>query len=104
MADSNYLYRETALTAISALAPHVNSSVLDGTLIPAVVNTAEKDGVPNVRFNAARVMETLVQLVDTRVVETTLKPCLTTMTNDTDADVRFFAAKALVACDGGAKM
>ncbi|KAG7669069.1 hypothetical protein KSW81_004078 [Nannochloris sp. 'desiccata'] len=86
LADSNYLYRETALTAISALAPHVNSGVLDSSLIPAVVSTAQKDGVPNVRFNAARVMEGLVQLVDARVVETTLKPCLTGMTSDTDAD------------------
>ena len=97
--DSNYLYRETALNAIACLAPHVNRKVLDSTLLPAVMQVATKDAVPNVRFNAAKVLEKIAPLVDSAVVEKIIKPCLSGMTGDGDADVQFFAARALVRCD-----
>lgn len=98
--DTNYLHRETALSAIAALARHTSRDVLDNTLLPAVVDTAQKDRVPNVRFNAAKVLETFAGLVDASVVDKVVKPCLVGMMSDIDADVRFFAAKALAACDG----
>lgn len=60
--------------------------------------------MPNVRFNAAKVLEKLAPLVDARMVDGTIKPFLAGMAGDADADVRFFAAKALAACDGATEM
>jgi len=95
----NYLYRVTALNAVASLAPHVRRNVLDGKLLPAVTAIALKDKVPNVRFNSAKVLERLAPFVDGPVLEGKVKPVLKTMAGDPDTDVRFFAAKALAACD-----
>ena len=104
MGDTNYLHRETALSAIEALARHTSQDVRDNMLVPAVVTAAQKDGVPNVRFNAAKVLETISQWVDSSIATKVIKPCLVGMSSDNDADVRFFAARALAACDGATAM
>jgi serine/threonine-protein phosphatase 2A regulatory subunit A len=59
-----------------------------------------KDTIPNIRFNVAKSLEVLaatfantsegLELVQTKIV-----PVLETMKNDSDADVRYFAARAL---------
>ena len=55
--------------------------------------------VPNVKFNAAKVLARLVPLVDAAVAERTIKPCLQELAADADVDVRFFSHQALHACD-----
>lgn len=63
-----------------------------------------QDRVPNVRFNAAQLLERLAGLVDPPVVDQVIKPVLAELAADRDADVRFFATHALAACDDLAAM
>lgn len=95
----NYLYRETALNTVAALGPTVQKNFLLGVLLPAVKTVALEDVVPNVRFNGAKVLERLLPLMEASAIERELKPCLISMGGDADADVRYFAARALLATE-----
>jgi serine/threonine-protein phosphatase 2A regulatory subunit A len=55
--------------------------------------------VPNVKFNVAKMLEKIVPLVDPAVVDQTIRPCLTELSEDGDSDVRFYAKQAMYACD-----
>ncbi|RMZ53178.1 hypothetical protein APUTEX25_005167 [Auxenochlorella protothecoides] len=99
----NYLYRITVLAAVSSLAAVVPRDTLCNAMLPTVVERA-KDRVPNVRFNAAQLLERLAGLVDPPVVDQVIKPVLAELAADRDADVRFFATHALAACDDLAAM
>ena len=57
--------------------------------------------MPNIKFNAAKVLEKLVALVDASAVDQAIKPCLVELSMDADGDVRFFAQHALLACSQG---
>jgi serine/threonine-protein phosphatase 2A regulatory subunit A len=46
-----------------------------------------------------QVLERVVPLVDNSVIQTTIKPCLTDLAEDSDMDVQFYARQALYACD-----
>ena len=63
-------------------------------LLPAVV-AYSKDPVPNVRFNLAKSLERLAPKIDAVTLATVVKPTLQTLTLDSDADVKFYAARAL---------
>jgi serine/threonine-protein phosphatase 2A regulatory subunit A len=52
-----------------------------------------------VKFNVAKTLERMAPLVDRGVVDSTIKPALRELTEDGDADVRFYAGQALYACD-----
>ncbi len=97
--NPHYLYRMTVLLAIASLASYVSPDVFVGTMLPVLVGCA-KDRVPNVKFNVAKVLERVAPLVDNSVVQQTIKPCLSELCDDPDADVQFFARQALHACDG----
>lgn len=99
MNHSNYLYRVTALHAAASLAPNLPKDILNNKVLVAVVNCG-KDRVPNVRFNTAKVLEKLAGMVEAPTLDSRIKPCLTELAADQDMDVRFFAEKALVACEG----
>ncbi|KAM0046117.1 putative armadillo-like helical protein [Helianthus debilis subsp. tardiflorus] len=83
--NPHYLYRLTVIRAISILAP--------------VVVTASKDRVPIIKFNVAKVLQSLVPIVDHSVVEKSIKPCLVELAEDPDVDVRYFANQALESID-----
>jgi serine/threonine-protein phosphatase 2A regulatory subunit A len=55
--------------------------------------------VPNVKFNAAKMLERMAPLVDRGVLDSTIKPALREMAEDGDADVRFYASQALYGVD-----
>ncbi|CAK7349749.1 unnamed protein product [Dovyalis caffra] len=55
--------------------------------------------VPNIKFNVAKVLQSLIPIVDPSVVEKTIRPCLVELTEDPDVDVRFFATQALQSSD-----
>lgn len=57
-----------------------------------------QDRTPNVRFNAAKVMQQLATVSDGPAIQHTIKPCLAELSADGDADVRFYAAAAAAAC------
>ncbi|KAJ8445358.1 hypothetical protein Cgig2_010716 [Carnegiea gigantea] len=94
MNNPHYLYRMTILHAISLLAPVLGSEITCSKLLPVVI-TASKDRVPNIKFNVAKVLQSLVPIVDHSVVEKTIRPCLLELNEDPDVDVRFFANQAL---------
>lgn len=48
---------------------------------------------------AVQVLERVVPLVDNTVIQTTIKPCLNDLAEDSDVDVQFYARQALYACD-----
>ncbi|MBA0831055.1 hypothetical protein Goarm_015545 [Gossypium armourianum] len=96
--NPHYLYRMTILHAISLLAPVMGSDITCSKLLPVVIN-ASKDRVPNIKFNVAKVLQSLIPLVDQSVVEKTIRPCLVELSEDPDVDVRFFATQALESCN-----
>lgn len=55
--------------------------------------------VPNVKFNAAKIMAKLAPLLERQVINNHIKPCLAELCEDSDIDVRFYAREALSAFD-----
>lgn len=98
--NTNYLHRITVLHAAAALGPVVSREVLSTSLLPAVVKGGQ-DGVPNVRFNAAKVLEQMLPFLDTSMVDQLVKPNLNQLMSDGDQDVRYFATRAMQACEHG---
>lgn len=96
--NPHYLYRMTILHAISLLAPVMGPEITCSKLLPVVIN-ASKDRVPNIKFNVAKVLQSLIPIVDQSVVEKTIRPCLIELSEDPDVDVRFFATQALQSSD-----
>lgn len=54
--------------------------------------------MPNVRFNAAKILQQLAALSDPPAVSQTIRPCLIELAADKDSDVRFFAQTSLAVC------
>lgn len=98
ISNPHYLYRMTILHAISLLAPVMGSEITRSELLPIVI-TASKDRVPNIKFNVAKVLESIFPIVDQSVVEKTIRPSLVELSEDPDVDVRFFSNQALHAMD-----
>ncbi|KAL9259653.1 Serine/threonine-protein phosphatase 2A 65 kDa regulatory subunit A beta isoform-like protein [Drosera capensis] len=98
MSNPHYLYRMTVIHTISLLAPVLGSEITCSKLLPAVAK-ASKDRVPNIKFNVAKVLQSLVPIVDQSVIENTIRPCLVELNEDPDVDVRFFANQALHSID-----
>lgn len=94
--STNYLYRITGIHALTALVVHLDEGTVNDILIPAMVDSATKDPVPNVRFNATKAFVDLHKSVSTPVLEGMIQPCLKSLQqSDSDADVRYFASQAL---------
>jgi serine/threonine-protein phosphatase 2A regulatory subunit A len=55
--------------------------------------------VPNIRFNVGKMLERLMPVLDSAVVEHTVRPVLAEQLEDPDTDVRYFAQQALAAAD-----
>lgn len=55
--------------------------------------------MPNIRFNVGKMLERLMPVLDSAVVEATVRPVLAEQLEDPDADVRYFAQQALAAAD-----
>ena len=55
--------------------------------------------MPNIKFNVAKVLQSLIPILDQSFAEKTLKPCLVELSEDPDMDVRYYANQALQACD-----
>lgn len=79
------------------LASSVGGEVIVNTMLPLVLKMAQ-DSVPNIRFNVAKTLQTLIPLLDNNVVQTKVKPVLSKLFDDTDRDVKFFASQALQLC------
>lgn len=92
---SNYLHRQTAMEAITGLMDALQARVCLETLL-----SFAEDPVPNVRFKLCR---TISELISARKIPPELIPIviekITPMTQDSDADVVYFAEAAVVACN-----
>jgi len=96
-ANTNYLYRMSALAVVTVLASTVGHETLTGTMLPVVL-TMRHDPVPNIRFNVAKSLQSLIAQLDAAVVQDQVKPCLIQLAEDDDKDVRYFASQALHSC------
>jgi len=94
---SNFLYRMTSLSAVSTLSSTVGQETLTQVMLPVVLRMRD-DPVPNIRFNVAKTLQLLISHLDSGVVQTQVEPCLRTLKEDSDKDVRYFAGQALQCC------
>ncbi|GAV59188.1 LOW QUALITY PROTEIN: hypothetical protein CFOL_v3_02719, partial [Cephalotus follicularis] len=78
---------------LSLLAPVMGSEITCSKLLPVIIS-ASKDRVPNIKFNVAKLVQSLIPIVDSEV-EKTIRPSLVELSEDPDVDVRFFANQAL---------
>lgn len=97
----NYLYRLTTLFALSALAEALDKPTLADAVLPIVLRLGP-DPIPNIRFNVAQTLEVLALLLlaepgPSLAHVKLFVPALLALKGDADADVRFFAQKALEA-------
>ncbi|KAF3588530.1 hypothetical protein F2Q69_00027531 [Brassica cretica] len=99
VSNPHYLHRMMVLRAISLMDPVLGSEITCSKFLPVVVE-ASKDRVPNVKFNVAKLLQSLIPIV----VEKTIRQCLVDLSEDpdVDVDVRYFANQALRSIDGAA--
>jgi serine/threonine-protein phosphatase 2A regulatory subunit A len=95
----NYLYRMTTVQAITVIAPSLSLEIIRSDILEPLLALA-KDAIPNIRFNVAKSLEVLAATFTKapeglELVQTQIVPVLETMKNDSDADVRYFATRAL---------
>lgn len=98
--NSSYLCRISVLYCLRDLSEAIPATDVAATVIPACV-TAAADPVPNMRFVAAKVLQSLQPVVQPQQVEAQVLPCLKALVQDTDADVRYFAEQSLAAYKPG---
>ncbi|CAI2174417.1 5666_t:CDS:10 [Funneliformis geosporum] len=97
----NYLYRMTTIFAITTMAPAVTPEVIRDYILPTV-NNLVSDPIPNIRFNVAKSYEVLIPVLKQSpetviLLDSQVKPALDKLREDSDADVKYFAEKALLA-------
>ncbi|TFK77088.1 ARM repeat-containing protein [Pluteus cervinus] len=95
----NYLFRMTTVQALTTISPSLNLDIVRSDVIEPLLILAG-DPIPNIRFNVSKALEVIAvsygatpdgrEFVHQRVV-----PVLEHQKNDQDADVRYFAARAL---------
>lgn len=93
---SNYLYRLTALFAMTTLIPVMDESSVTQLILP-FINGLAQDPVPNIRFNVAKALKVVTDNCpqNKSIRENTILPTLTKLQEDSDVDVRYFAEKSL---------
>eukprot|EP01002_Notosolenus_urceolatus_P014897 NODE_688_length_1855_cov_6.260797_g559_i0.p1 GENE.NODE_688_length_1855_cov_6.260797_g559_i0~~NODE_688_length_1855_cov_6.260797_g559_i0.p1 ORF type:complete len:607 (+),score=144.44 NODE_688_length_1855_cov_6.260797_g559_i0:251-1822(+) len=95
--DRNYLYRTTTLYALRAIGLALTPQTIASHLIPAVLELS-RDPVPNIRFVACKILADLIPSLDKPLVNSTIRPLLHRLHDDSDRDVQFYAAQALTKC------
>ncbi|KAF8078611.1 armadillo-type protein [Lyophyllum atratum] len=95
----NYLFRMTTVQAITTITPSLNLEIIRADIIGPLLLLAN-DPIPNIRFNVAKSLEVLATTFNTseeghKFIEQQVVPALEQQKNDQDADVRYFATRAL---------
>ncbi len=90
-------------THTQTLGEAVGPALTTSRLLPAIASLS-RDTVPNVRFNVAKALERLAGRVEPAAAAGALRATLSALAGDRDADVRYFATRALngLAAGGGA--
>jgi len=96
---SSYLQRITVLYGVRDLAKAADHADVGTELLLSLLLRALRDPVANVRFVAAQILEAAAPVAPPLLVAAQVRPALAELTHsDPDADVRYFAAKALEHC------
>lgn len=97
----NYLYRMTTVFTITTIAPTLTPDILQGAVLQTILSLVD-DPIPNIRFNVAKSLEVLAKTLIAKggapgeeVTNRSIVPAVETLKQDADADVRFFADRAL---------
>ncbi|KIK71015.1 hypothetical protein GYMLUDRAFT_254306 [Collybiopsis luxurians FD-317 M1] len=95
----NYLFRMTTVQAITIIMPSLNLEIVRSEIVESLLQLAS-DPIPNIRFNVAKSLEVLATTHGNTpegkaFVQQRIIPVLEQQKNDQDADVRYFAARAL---------
>ncbi len=92
---STFIQRRTYLYCIQDIAPRItDKEVLGKQVLPRVMKACTNH-VPNVRIVAVQTLQTLIPLVSPTTVKADIIPALKILCNDTDGDVKLYAAAAL---------
>ncbi|TEB35039.1 ARM repeat-containing protein [Coprinellus micaceus] len=96
---TNYLFRMTTVQAIATISSSLNLEIIRSEIIQPLVELS-KDPIPNIRFNVAKAFEVIGTTLnktpeDQRFVQEWIVPALERQKNDADADVRYYATRAL---------
>ncbi|EAR90169.2 serine/threonine-protein phosphatase 2A 65 kDa regulatory subunit A beta (macronuclear) [Tetrahymena thermophila SB210] len=89
--QTNYLHRETLLFILIQSNKQINSDYLNKNIVPTLISLS-KDPVANIRFNVAKCFKALSTQIKEK--EQT-KKVLTSLCEDSDIDVKYFAKQAL---------
>jgi len=97
--NTNYLHRMTTVLAITTIVPTLSLEVIRDSILP-VLTTLMSDPIPNIRFNVAKSLEVISQTLNNApegsvVAKERIVPAVENLKNDADADVRYFANRAL---------
>ncbi|CAM1154388.1 Uncharacterised protein g11199 [Pycnogonum litorale] len=65
-------------------------------MLPTVLTLAQ-DNVANVRFNVAKTLQKIGNILDQSTLQGQVKPCLDKLNGDADVDVKYFASEAMSA-------
>ncbi|KAG6813780.1 hypothetical protein H0H92_007192 [Tricholoma furcatifolium] len=95
----NYLFRMTTVQAITTITPSLSLDIIRADIIGPLLILAN-DPIPNIRFNVAKALEVLASAFSGTkegrdLIEQQVIPALEQQKNDQDADVRYFATRAL---------
>ncbi|KAI0094900.1 ARM repeat-containing protein [Irpex rosettiformis] len=94
-----YLFRMTTVQAITTIAPSLTLDIISGDILDTLLQLGQ-DPIPNIRFNVAKSLEVLAATFGNtpegkQLIRQKVLPILEAQKNDQDADVRYFATKAL---------
>lgn len=95
----NYLFRMTTVQAITTISPSLNLEIVRSEVIGPLLDLS-KDPIPNIRFNVAKSLEVMAIAFGNSpegraFVRERIIPALERQKSDQDADVRYFATRAL---------
>ncbi|THH06108.1 hypothetical protein EW145_g4319 [Phellinidium pouzarii] len=95
----NYLFRMTTVLAITTMTPSLNLDVINDPIMQTLISLVS-DPIPNIRFNVAKSLEVVATTYGSvpegqSLAKEKIMPAVQSLQNDPDADVRYFAGRAL---------
>ncbi|XP_006454350.1 hypothetical protein AGABI2DRAFT_189621 [Agaricus bisporus var. bisporus H97] len=95
----SFLFRMTTVQAITTISPSLTLEILRADIINPLLELS-KDHIPNIRFNVAKCLEVMAASFNStpggrQFVQELILPALERQKDDVDADVRYFASRAL---------
>ncbi|KAF8168088.1 armadillo-type protein [Crassisporium funariophilum] len=95
----NYLFRMTTVQAITTISPSLSLEIVRTDVIGPLLELS-KDPIPNIRFNVAKALEVMATAFGNSAegrafIQDWITPALERQKTDQDADVRYFASRAL---------